>query len=341
MSPDLSSHGGPHGPTGADDHCPVIAAYNLSKTFGETAALRDVTFEVQAGEIFGLLGPNGAGKTTTVRLLACLYEPSGGSARVLDLDITAAGNAERIRERIGMLTESPGLYDRLNALEYLDFFGELYGLPAAERRASAERLLKMLGIWDRRTDRLARYSKGMKQKIAIARTLIHDPQVIFLDEPTSGLDPESAKVVRDYVLELKAEKRRTFVLCTHNLAEAERLCDRIALIDRGRVVALGTADELRSRLVGGKERLCRLHLRERAAEMAKLLRDFAADHPEVTGIEQAGEVISYSTTDPEAINPLIIQLITAAGGSIVALNEQEQSLEDVYLELMRNSRDDG
>ncbi|MHB0885958.1 MAG: ABC transporter ATP-binding protein, partial [Bacillota bacterium] len=250
------------------NHSPVIAAYNLAKTFGQTAALRDVSFEVHAGEIFGLLGPNGAGKTTTVRLLACLYEPTAGSGKVLGFDITGEGNAERIRERIGMLTESPGLYDRLNALEYLDFFGDLYGMPAAARRAGAERLLKMLGIWDRRTDRLAKYSKGMKQKIAVARTLIHDPQVIFLDEPTSGLDPESAKVVRDYVLELRAEKQRTFVLCTHNLAEAERLCDRIALINQGRIVALGTADELRSRLTGGRERLCKLHVRERAAELA-------------------------------------------------------------------------
>lgn len=326
-------------PNGSSNQAPVIAAYNLAKTFGNTVALRDVSFEVQAGEIFGLLGPNGAGKTTTVRLLACLYEPTGGSGRVLGLDITDAGNAERIRERIGLLTESPGLYDRLNALEYLDFFGDLYGMPAAKRRASAERLLKMLGIWERRTDRLARYSKGMKQKIAVARTLIHDPQVIFLDEPTSGLDPESAKVVRDYVLELKADKQRTFVLCTHNLAEAERLCDRIALINQGRVVALGTADELRARLAGGKERLCKLHVRERAAEMAEVVRRFAAVHPEVTGVEQAGDVITYSTTDAQKLNPLIIQTVVAAGGQIVALNQDEQSLENVYLELMHDSRE--
>ncbi len=326
-------------PNGSSNQAPVIAAYNLAKTFGNTVALRDVSFEVQAGEIFGLLGPNGAGKTTTVRLLACLYEPTGGSGRVLGLDITDAGNAERISERIGLLTESPGLYDRLNALEYLDFFGDLYGMPAAKRRASAERLLKMLGIWERRTDRLARYSKGMKQKIAVARTLIHDPQVIFLDEPTSGLDPESAKVVRDYVLELKADKQRTFVLCTHNLAEAERLCDRIALINQGRVVALGTADELRARLAGGKERLCKLHVRERAAEMAEVVRRFAAVHPEVTGVEQAGDVITYSTTDAQKLNPLIIQTVVAAGGQIVALNQDEQSLENVYLELMHDSRE--
>ena len=326
-------------PNGSSNQAPVIAAYNLAKTFGNTVALRDVSFEVQAGEIFGLLGPNGAGKTTTVRLLACLYEPTGGSGRVLGLDITDAGNAERIRERIGLLTESPGLYDRLNALEYLDFFGDLYGMAAADRRASAERLLKMLGIWERRTDRLARYSKGMKQKIAVARTLIHDPQVIFLDEPTSGLDPESAKVVRDYVLELKADKQRTFVLCTHNLAEAERLCDRIALINQGRVVALGTADELRARLAGGKERLCKLHVRERAAEMAEVVRRFAAVHPEVTGVEQAGDVITYSTTDAQKLNPLIIQTVVAAGGQIVALNQDEQSLENVYLELMHDSRE--
>ncbi|MHB8757755.1 MAG: ABC transporter ATP-binding protein [Bacillota bacterium] len=321
------------------NHSPVIAAYNLAKTFGQTAALRDVSFEVHAGEIFGLLGPNGAGKTTTVRLLACLYEPTAGSGKVLGFDITGEGNAERIRERIGMLTESPGLYDRLNALEYLDFFGDLYGMPAAARRAGAERLLRMLGIWDRRTERLAKYSKGMKQKIAVARTLIHDPQVIFLDEPTSGLDPESAKVVRDYVLELKAEKRRAFVLCTHNLTEAERLCDRIALINQGRIVALGTADELRSRLSGGRERLCKLHVRERADELAEVVRGLAAGHGDISGVEQAGDVITYSTTDAEKVNPLIIEAVVKAGGHIVALNEAEQSLENVYLELMHDSRE--
>ncbi|HEY3315304.1 MAG TPA: ABC transporter ATP-binding protein [Bacillota bacterium] len=318
----------------------VIAAYNLAKTFNGTVALRDVNFEVKAGEIFGLLGPNGAGKTTTVRLLACLYQPTGGSGQVLGMDITAPGNAERIREHIGLLTESPGLYDRLNALEYLGFFGELYGMSAADIRASSERLLKMMGIWERRNDRLARFSKGMKQKIAIARTLIHGPQVIFLDEPTSGLDPESAKVVRDYVLELRAEKRRTFVLCTHNLPEAERLCDRIALINQGRVVAQGSADELRARLAGGKERLCKIHVAARAAESAEVVKAFAAKHPEVTGVQQAGDVITYTTTDPEALNPLLLQEVLAAGGRVVALNEEEQSLENVYLELMRDSREE-
>ncbi len=318
----------------------VIAAYNLAKTFNGTVALRDVNFEVKAGEIFGLLGPNGAGKTTTVRLLACLYQPTGGGGQVLGLDITAPGNAERIRERIGLLTESPGLYDRLNALEYLAFFGELYGMSAAEIRAASERLLKMMGIWERRNDRLARFSKGMKQKIAIARTLIHDPQVIFLDEPTSGLDPESAKVVRDYVLELRAEKQRTFVLCTHNLPEAERLCDRIALINQGRVVAQGTADDLRAKLAGGKERLCKLHVADRAPELAEVIKRFAAGHPGITDVQQAGEVISYSTTDAEKLNPLLLQEVLAAGGRVVALNEEEQSLENVYLELMHDSREE-
>ena len=240
----------------------MIEAKGLAKRFGNREALHSISFEVEEGEIYGLLGRNGAGKTTTVRILACLLRPSGGEGRVARLRHPAR-TPRSIRACIGILTEVPGLYERLSAWEYLDFFGDVYGLSRTERHSRAEELLRMLGIWEVRDLRLRGYSKGMKQKVAISRALLHRPRVVFFDEPTAALDPESAKIVRDYLQYLADEQRVTVVLCTHNLAEAERLCRRLSIVRGGRQIAEGTPIELKATI--GQRMILRLRREPRRA----------------------------------------------------------------------------
>ena len=221
---------------------PPVRAERLGRRFGDLWALRDVDLELAPGEVFGLLGPNGAGKTTTVRLLTSLIAPTEGRAWVDGYEVTA--DADAVRARIGILTETPGLYDRLTATQNLDFFARLHGLDPTTRAERIERFLRLFELWDRRDDLTGGFSKGMKQKLAIARALIHEPSVVFLDEPTAALDPEAAFVVREAIASLRGAGR-TIVLCTHNLDEAERLCDRIAFV-RGEVLRVDRPARLRS-----------------------------------------------------------------------------------------------
>ncbi len=233
----------------------------------------------------------------------------------------------RVRRNVGILTEVPGLYERLTALEYLDFFGQLYDVPTRQRRLRIESLLSMLGIWDRRGERLDRFSKGMKQKIAIARALIHQPRVLFFDEPTAALDPESAKMVRDYLIELIRQERRTILLCTHNLHEAERLCDRVAIISSGRLVAQGKPRQL----LGADRHRAVLRLREMKPE-------FALAVERVEGVEsptRTDSCIIYDTADPERVNPAVIRQVAGLGGDVVSLSVELPPLEEAYLELMK------
>ena len=197
----------------------MIELENLTRKFGELTAVDNVTLKVNKGEIFGFLGPNGAGKSTTVRMLCCLIAKTSGEARVGDFDIDHEEDRLKIRKTIGYLSGDVGLYENLSAYKNLDFYGKLYEVPSAEREENIKRLLQLVGLWERKDDAAAGLSKGMKQKLAIARTLIHEPQVLFLDEPTANLDPESAKTVRDFILELKKEKKTIF-LNTHSLYEA-------------------------------------------------------------------------------------------------------------------------
>lgn len=303
----------------------MIEAEGLTKSFADFLAVQGVTFQVGEGEIFGLLGPNGAGKTTTVRLLSCLLRPTLGRAVVAGFDVVAA--PAQVRRNIGVLTEVPGLYERLTAQEYLDFFGEVYDVPIKERRARIGALLSMLGIWDRRDHRLDRFSKGMKQKIAIARTLMHRPRVLFFDEPTAALDPESARMVRDYLLELIRQERRTILLCTHNLSEAERLCDRVAIVSRGRLVAQGKPRQL----LGADRHRTRLKLAEVKPEFARALERVEGVH----SLRCTDSSIVYETTAPERTNPVVARLIVQLGGDLVSLSVETQPLEEAYLELMK------
>ena len=220
-----------------------IEVYKLTKRFKSTLAVEDLSFEVGSGEIFGLLGPNGSGKTTTIRMLSCLISPMGGSARVNGYDIVS--DAVKVRGSVGVLTESPSLYERLTAIENMNFFSEAYGLKGVSKDSRIREVLEFFELWDRRNDRVGTFSKGMKQKLAIARSIVHNPAVVFLDEPTAGLDPKAAKDIRELMERLSRQEKRTILLCTHNMEDAEKLCDRVMILRKGKSVATGSLEVLR------------------------------------------------------------------------------------------------
>jgi ABC-2 type transport system ATP-binding protein len=303
----------------------VVEARQLSKHFGNFQAVRGLDLTIRPGELLALLGPNGAGKTTTVRMLGAILRPSGGSASICGLDVVR--DARAVRGKVGLLTEYPGLYNRMRAEEYLDFFGALQGVDAGIRRARAERLLKQFGLWDARDRKLDGYSKGMKQKIALVRALIHDPPVLYLDEPTTAMDPQSARTVRDAIGELRAADR-AILLTTHNLAEAEVLADRIAIIRGGRIIAQGTFAELTRQLLGDPVWEIRFAPGNAAQHAAALLAGLAP-------IETIGDdYLHYRCLEPQRINPQVLARLIAQGLAPIALTELARSLEDVYLRIV-------
>jgi len=301
----------------------MIEIVRLTKQFDDFVAVDRVTLSVSSGEILALLGPNGAGKTTTVRMLAAILRPTAGHAVVAGYRVTE--HPQEVRRQIGLLTEHPGLYLRMRGGEYLDFFGRLMGLDAEERERRAKDLLARFGMSEALGRRMGTYSKGMRQKMALVRAMLHDPSVLLLDEPTSAMDPHSAKLVRDAVSGLR-HHRRAIVICTHNLAEAEALADRIAIIRRGKIIALGTPKELKGRLLGPP--LIELHLAQPADGLVKLVSDLVE-------IETQGEDwLRYSTPSPQETNPRLLRMLTAQGVGVVTLSEVTRSLEDVYLRVV-------
>ncbi len=301
----------------------LIRTERLTKNFGEFVAVNKVTLSVEAGEILALLGPNGAGKTTTVRMLASILKPTSGEATIAGYDVV--DDARTVRSVVGLLTEFPGLYHRMPALDYLHFFGQLQGLPRPEREERIERLMIRFGMWEARRQRLGEYSKGMRQKIALIRALLHDPQVLFLDEPTSAMDPHSAKMVRDAIVDLRSS-HRAIILCTHNLVEAETLADRIAIIKEGAIIALGTPLELKVRLLGNPVLEMQL-----AGPLDGLLPAIES----LVAIEERGETwFRYRTGAPQEVNPLLVQRLADEGAHIITLSEVPRSLEDVYLRIV-------
>ncbi len=306
----------------------MIETSGLTKHYERAIAVEDLNLDVKQGEIFAFLGPNGAGKTTTVRMLACLVAPTRGQARVAGYVVGQDNDA--IRGRIGILTESPGLYEKLSARQNLEFFGRLHSMPGTDRDAAVKRYLEMLGLWDRRDEAVAGFSKGMKQKLAIARALLHNPQLVFLDEPTSALDPEAAKVVRDFVAELKSEGHTIF-LCTHNLDEADRLADRIGVIKQ-RLIQVDTPLNLKRRLYGR-----RIIIRMRSVEQAQV--EAVRRLPFVKGIERQEQRLFLTLDDPDAETPAVVRALVQGGGEIQSVTEERHSLEDVYLNLIGNGGD--
>jgi ABC-2 type transport system ATP-binding protein len=303
----------------------MIEAIHLGKQFGDFVAVRDLNLVVQPGELVALLGPNGAGKTTTVRMLAAILPPGSGQARICGYDVVR--DARRVRSMVGLLTEYPGLYGRMAALEYLAFFGALLGLDAVECRQRSEVLLRQFGLWEVRDRQLESFSKGMRQKMALIRAMIHDPPVLFLDEPTTAMDPQSARTVRDAIGELRGAKR-SILLTTHNLSEAEELADRIAIIRGGQIIACGSFAELSQQLLGDPIFELRLVHPDDQERAVALVRDLV----DVQIID--GDRLSWQTAEPQALNPAILQRLTTAGIGVYSLAEQPRRLEDLYLRIV-------
>jgi ABC-2 type transport system ATP-binding protein len=304
----------------------VIEIEALTRRFGDVTAVDGLTLTIAEGEVFGLLGPNGAGKTTTIRMLAGLIGKTSGDAWVAGCRVGDPATARELRRQIGLMPEEAGLYQDLSAARTLDFFGRLYQVNAGLRAERTERLLTMLELWDRRDARVRTFSKGMKQRLTIARALINDPPVLFLDEPTANLDPEGAKTVRDFLLKLRNEKR-TILLNTHQLAEAERVCDRVGIMHT-KLVAVGTPDALRG---AASTRSTAIQLAVVTDAVVAAAKRAANAEAEVT---VNGSTITVPVDKPERDNPELVKAVVAAGGEIQFVSGLMPSLEETYLKLL-------
>jgi len=295
----------------------------LFRRFGNRTAVEGLTFDVAPGEVFGLLGPNGAGKTTTVRMLTGLITPTGGEAVVCGEKIPLIDEGSALRRKVGLLTEQPGLYDRLSARENLQFFIRLNELDEKTAWARCLRYLKRFGLDGREDEAVGTYSKGMRQKLAIVRTLVHEPQVLFLDEPTSGLDPESARTVRDAVAELATEGR-TLVLCSHNLGEVERLCTRVAVI-KNRLRTVASLKDLRKQGTALDIRV--------DADAGRFTAALAALPFQPSAMHEGSVLKVMLTADDQA--PAVVECLVRAGARVFQVTTAARPLEEAYLELVR------
>jgi ABC-2 type transport system ATP-binding protein len=302
----------------------MLEARDLVKLFGNFRAVDGVSLSVSPGEVLALLGPNGAGKTTTVRMMTSILEPTSGTVNIAGYDVMR--QPEQVRAHVGVLTEQHGLYERMKAMEYLDFFGQVYHLPKQVRQERAASLMERFDLAFALDKRLGEYSKGMKQKLALVRAMLHDPPVLLLDEPTSAMDPQSAKLVRDAILDL-CQGSRTFLITTHNLTEAQILADRIAIIRHGRIVANGTFAELVRQFVG--QPLMELRVRGQ-------LNGLAQDLSSMVKVQSTGiDWLRYEVSDPHEVNPALLRHVTGLGVDVVTLAPVTQTLEDVYLEVVK------
>ena len=302
----------------------MITTQNLTKQFGTVKAVEDLSLEIPEGQVFGFLGPNGAGKTTTVRLLTCLIAPTNGTARVNGF-IIGVDDTE-IRRSVGVLTETPGMYDNLSAERNLSIYASLYEVK--DPKGQIEKYLRLLGLWERRNDPAGTFSKGMKQKLAIARALLHEPRTVFLDEPTSALDPEAAHLVREFILEIK-KQGRTIFLCTHNLDEADRLCDRIGVF-KTQMLVVDSPERLRSQVFGRK---VVFHLQRAEEALVKGIQAMSFTKE----ARKVDNKILVTLDDPEIHNPELVRYLVGQGAEIQFVGELRHSLEDVYLQLIKNS----
>lgn len=303
----------------------MIRAEHLTRSFGPRVAVEDVSFEARPGEIIGLLGPNGAGKTTTVRLLAGMITPTSGKASVVGID--PAREPEKVHERIGLLTETPGFYERLSAARNLAYFAGFY--PGLDVPTAVQKGLWAMGLADRSADSVGTFSKGMKQRLALARTLLNEPDVLFLDEPTSGLDPEAAKDLRKMILRLKDEGR-TILLSTHNLSEAEALCDRIAIL-RTQLVTIDTGQALRQRLSAP-------YVRVGVDNLSDALIEAISREPSVKeAFRSSGDpsVLIVRLDDLTRDRPRLVARLVEAGAEVSDVQTESRSLEDAYLSLVQ------
>jgi ABC-2 type transport system ATP-binding protein len=303
----------------------MIDTENLTRKFGNLTAVENLNLHVEEGEVFGFLGPNGAGKTTTVRMLCCLISKTSGSAKVGGYEIGNKEDSLKIRKIIGLVPDNVGLSEHLSAYDNLDFYGKIYDYSDSQRKESIKRFLEMLGIWEKRNALAGTLSKGMKQKLAIARALIHEPEILFMDEPTANLDPESAKTVRDFILELKKEKRTIF-LNTHNLDEAQRICDRIAILNT-KLRVTGTPEELEEAVRGKKTVIVLEQVNDKIMGALKKL--------PLKNLAIEGNKITFDVVEPDKENWPAVEAIVHTGGHVNTVNVLGSTLEDVYLKLVR------
>jgi len=303
----------------------MIETNGLTKYFDEFLAVEDVNLRVDAGEVLAMLGPNGAGKTTTVRMMTSILAPTKGTAKIGGYDVVT--QPELVRQHVGVLTEQHGLYERMKGMEYLDFFGQVYHINRSERRKRGLDLMQRFGLGKALDKRLGEYSKGMKQKLALVRAMLHNPPVLLLDEPTSAMDPESAKQVRDAIVELRRDEQRTFMITTHNLTEAQLLADRIAIIRHGRIIAKGTLEELGAQFVGAP--VMELRVEGNSPDWNALLGD------DVKIVNHSHDWVQYEVDAPKTVNPDIIRKCVNAGLDVVTLSQATKTLEDIYLRIVR------
>ncbi|MBZ0294046.1 MAG: ABC transporter ATP-binding protein [Anaerolineae bacterium] len=309
----------------------AICTQNLTRSFGSVQAVNGLSFTVDVGEVFGFLGHNGAGKTTTVRLLNGVLMPDSGESTVLGYDPVTEGTA--LRARTGVLTETPSLDERLTAVDNLTFYADLYGVPATQVRQRVAAVLETFGLAERGGDKVGGYSKGMKQRLALARAFLHEPELIFLDEPTSGLDPVAAQEVHEMIRHVSRDEGRTVFLCTHNLVEAQRLCDRVGVMEHGHLVAVGTPHEL-AHQIGAKIR----YTLEIAPDQLKAAQEALTRMTAVDDVREDDDGLSISVSDREVI-PTILAHLIAAQIRVYAVTPQQVSLEDIYMTLHKRAED--
>jgi ABC-2 type transport system ATP-binding protein len=308
----------------------VIEVENLVHRFGEVTAIDGFNFTVKKGELLALLGPNGAGKTTTVRLINGLFPPTQGRIRMLGMDPVREG--DQVRARTGVLTETSSLYERLTAWQNIAFFGTLDGMKDAEWRKRGEELLEFFGLEKRADERVSTYSKGMKQRLALLRALLSNPPVLFLDEPTSGLDPEAALQVHEMLLSIRAGQGQTVVLCTHNLVEAQRLCDRVVVLQHGHMLASGSLEDLRRLYTSGLWVQVDL-LEPKADRQIDLTSLSGVIETQSDGLQSIRVHVQSKQVIPDVIKSLVSQ-----GSQLTAVRPEEVSLEDVYFKLQNQAR---
>jgi len=305
----------------------MITVENLTRKFKDITAVKNISFDIDESEIFGFLGPNGAGKTTTIRMLSTLISPDSGKITIDGKDTLSHG--EDIREITGLLTESPGMYEKISAYDNLKYYSSFYNIPNDRRNKNIEKYLKMFDLWERKDDLAGTYSKGMKQKLALSRALIHEPKILLLDEPTAGLDPESAHMVRNFIDSLKKEKTTVF-LCTHNLEEASSLSDRVCIIKK-KIIRIATLSELQN---GDRGKRVEIVFRDDADKYTKLIKETS----QIKNIQTDKNKAMLVIENPEISNPIILKKLVDSGAKIIYFNQIKASLEEIYLDLIRDEK---
>ena len=308
----------------------MIEVQNLTKEFNGKTVLNGISFEVKEGEIFGYLGPNGAGKTTTMRIILGLLKPTSGNALVFGQNL---GENEGLRNKVGVLLENDGVYDQLSAYENLGYYAQLYGISdGVERKRRIGELLDFVRLSDRKNDKVGTFSKGMKRKLGLARAIIHDPDVLFLDEPSSGLDPEAQRMVRDLILRLATEEKRTVFLNSHDLDEVQRVCTKIAILQSGKIKAYDTVEQLRRKFSKPIVAITFVDTEESTRAL-----DFISALAYVSECERENATIKVTLKEKDAST--LLSTLMGEGIKVEEIKKTSKSLEDVYLDIVQRGRE--